>query len=86
VVGAVIVTAGLAAAVRAQGQQQGQTGRGGAQGTTQGQGQRGGGQGQGAQASQPARDTTTQQQTPATGIIAGVVTIEGGGTPVRTRG
>ena len=79
VVGAVIATAGL----RAQGQQQGQTGRGGAQGTTQGQGQRGGGQGQGAQASQPARDTTAQQQTPATGIIAGTVTVEGGGTPVR---
>jgi hypothetical protein len=86
VAGAFVVTAALAVGLRAQGQQQGQTGRGGAQGTTQGQqGQRGAGQGQaqGAQTSQPARDTTTQQQTPATGIIAGAVTIEGGGTPVR---
>ena len=85
VIGAVIITAGLLAGVRAQGQQQGQTGRGGSQGTgtTQGQGQRGGGQGQGTQTSQPARDTTAQQQTPATGIIAGAVTLEGGGTPVR---
>lgn len=84
--GALVVAASLGLGLRAQGQQQTQTGRGGGQGTTQGQqGQaRGAGQGQGGQTAQPARDTSTQQQqTPATGIIAGAVTLEGGGTPVR---
>ena len=48
---------------------------------------RAGGQGQGrggAAAQQPARDTQAQTATPTgTGIITGVVTTEGAGTPVR---
>jgi len=55
-----------------------------AQGTTQTGGQQGraGGAG-GGQAQQPTRDTQAQAQVPATGVIAGVVTVDGAGTPVR---
>ncbi|MFI5178093.1 MAG: carboxypeptidase-like regulatory domain-containing protein, partial [Vicinamibacterales bacterium] len=91
VAGALAFAAGLHLAAQTQGQTQqtappvrslGQQGqRGGQQGQTQGQGQGQGG-GQAGQTTQPARDTT-QQPVAGTGAISGVLTLEGGGSPVR---
>ncbi len=74
--GALTIAAILGIGLAAQGTTQQTQGRGGAAGGATGQQV-------GVPAQTPARDTQTQAQKPSTGVISGVVIVEGLGTPVR---